>query len=99
MDSRTAKRTFEKMKELSEPFVSVIIPVYNDVERLKICLQALEAQTDPLGSEGADAQSIFDFSQGSLVQTDRRLDFALYGKGFFVLESPDGPLYTRHGIF
>ena len=61
--------------------------------------QALEAQTDPLGSEGADAQSIFDFSQGSLVQTDRRLDFALYGKGFFVLESPDGPLYTRHGIF
>ena len=63
--------------------------------------KALEAQTDPLpyGSEGEDVQSVFDFSQGSLVQTDRRLDFALYGKGFFVLESPEGPLYTRHGIF
>ena len=24
---------------------------------------------------------------------------ALYGKGFFVIETPDGPLYTRNGIF
>jgi flagellar basal body rod protein FlgG len=38
-------------------------------------------------------------SQGSLVETGRTLDFALSGKGFFVVESPDGPLYTRHGIF
>lgn len=29
----------------SRPFVSVIIPVFNDVEHLKICLQALEKQT------------------------------------------------------
>jgi glycosyltransferase involved in cell wall biosynthesis len=29
------------------PFVSVILPVYNDEERLPICLQALEAQTYP----------------------------------------------------
>lgn len=29
------------------PFVSVIIPVFNDAERLKICLQALEQQTYP----------------------------------------------------
>ena len=33
------------------------------------------------------------------MQTDRTLDVALYGKGFFVVESPDGPLYTRHGVF
>ena len=62
--------------------------------------QAMAAQTGPEG--GADAelsQGAFDFSQGTLVQTDRTLDLALYGKGFFVIESPDGPLYTRHGIF
>ena len=35
------------MNDLSKPFVSVIIPVYNDVERLKICLEALENQTYP----------------------------------------------------
>ena len=29
------------------PFVSVVIPVYNDSVRLKTCLQALEAQTYP----------------------------------------------------
>jgi len=61
--------------------------------------RALEAQgSGPAGEEGESA-GVFDFSQGNLVQTDRTLDFALYGKGFFVIESPDGPLYTRHGIF
>jgi flagellar basal-body rod protein FlgF len=40
-----------------------------------------------------------DFSQGSLVQTDRPLDLALQGQGFFVLETPQGQFYTRHGVF
>ena len=32
---------------MSEPFVTVIIPVYNDAERLLLCLDALEKQTYP----------------------------------------------------
>lgn len=32
---------------MSTPFVSIIIPVYNDSERLKLCLRALERQTYP----------------------------------------------------
>ncbi|MBD1804923.1 glycosyltransferase [Microcoleus sp. FACHB-SPT15] len=35
------------MSHLSSPFVSVIIPVFNDAKRLKICLEALENQTYP----------------------------------------------------
>lgn len=35
------------MTEQSLPFVSIIIPVYNDSERLKICLDAIEAQDYP----------------------------------------------------
>lgn len=35
------------MSHLSNPFVSVIIPVFNDAERLKACLKALENQTYP----------------------------------------------------
>lgn len=35
------------MTTASVPFVSVIIPVFNDGERLKICLQSLENQTYP----------------------------------------------------
>lgn len=60
--------------------------------------KALEEQGVVQGPEGS-AESVLDFSQGRLVQTDRTLDFALHGKGFFVIETPDGPLYTRHGVF
>lgn len=35
------------MAHQSSPFVSVIIPVYNDAERVKLCLEALENQTYP----------------------------------------------------
>ena len=35
------------MENLTNPFVSVVVPVYNDAERLKICLEALEKQTYP----------------------------------------------------
>jgi len=40
------------------------------------------------------------FGQGRLQQTDRPLDFAIDGEGFFVLLRPDGTLcYTRDGSF
>ena len=45
------------------------------------------------------ASTIFDFSQGNLTETGRAMDFALRGKGFFVIETPEGPLYTRNGMF
>jgi len=45
------------------------------------------------------ANAQFDFSQGNIVETGRALDLALYGKGFFVVETPEGPLYTRNGVF
>jgi len=40
-----------------------------------------------------------DFSQGGLHQTDRSLDVALSGPGFFVVQTPAGPRYTRAGAF
>jgi len=41
-----------------------------------------------------------DFAQGSLVPTDRQLDFALVTDGFFAVEKPDGTYgYTRAGNF
>jgi flagellar basal-body rod protein FlgF len=60
---------------------------------------ALAAQTgDGTGSPTITAGGI-DFSQGNMIETGQPLDVALYGKGFFVIETPDGPLYTRHGSF
>ena len=40
-----------------------------------------------------------DFAQGVLTTTGNPLDLALSGKGFFMADSPSGPLYTRAGSF
>ena len=40
-----------------------------------------------------------DFSQGVLQATNNPLDVALSGKGFFSVNAPGGPLYTRNGNF
>ncbi len=64
--------------------------------------RALEsASSDPESySPGeVDLESAFDFSQGNLTETGRSLDLALFGKGFFVIETPEGPRYTRNGVF
>ncbi len=64
--------------------------------------------------EAADAQNGFrpdpstlpvverhwtDFGQGTFLKTGNSLDLAISGKGFFVVESSGGPLYTRNGNF
>ncbi len=63
---------------------------------------ALAAQTGD-GAKASGAETIvaggIDFSQGNMIETGQPLDVALHGKGFFVIETPEGPLYTRHGVF
>jgi flagellar basal body rod protein FlgG len=62
--------------------------------------KTLETQDPQSYSPGTiDLNSMFDFSQGNIGQTGGPLDFALCGKGLFVIETPDGPLYTRNGTF
>jgi flagellar basal-body rod protein FlgF len=46
-----------------------------------------------------DVKSAYDFKQGGLVETGNHLDMAIGGKGFFTVETADGPLYTRCGLF
>jgi len=40
-----------------------------------------------------------DFSIGTMEHTEHPLDMAIQGNGFFVVEGPNGPLYTRNGAF
>ena len=47
----------------------------------------------------SNEQYFTDFSQGSLQKTDNVLDLALDGDGFFVVNTPQGPAYTRQGNF
>ncbi|MHC4561708.1 MAG: flagellar hook-basal body protein [Planctomycetota bacterium] len=44
-------------------------------------------------------QPSVDFTQGTINRTDRPLDCAISGKGFFVLETAQGRRYTRNGVF
>ncbi len=62
-------------------------------------LMAQGAGANAASGDESDLHSTFDFTQGSLIETGRKLDFALCGKGFFVIETPQGPLYTRNGMF
>jgi flagellar basal body rod protein FlgG len=54
-----------------------------------------QAETEQAG----ELVTSLDFGQGNLNQTGRSLDLAINGKGFFAIETPEGPLYTRNGIF
>jgi flagellar basal-body rod protein FlgF len=62
--------------------------------------------SEAAGEDGSGASSVpmiqrqwTDFGQGLLEQTNNPLDFGLSGKGFFVVQGPSGPLYTRNGNF
>lgn len=64
--------------------------------------RALGRAAEPLGETlGArTAQTYHDFRPGPLQQTGHTYDLALSDPDrFFVLEGPNGPLYTRNGTF
>lgn len=44
-------------------------------------------------------QNITNFEQGAMRQTANPYHVALQGNGFFKIEGPNGPLYTRRGDF
>jgi flagellar basal-body rod protein FlgF len=51
----------------------------------------------PMGVQVSRGYS--DFRPGAFQHTGRSLDLALDGDSFFVLQGPNGPLYTRDGVF
>jgi len=49
---------------------------------------------------GVELNELFtNFDQGPLIETFSDFDFALDGKGFFVVDTPHGERYTRNGSF
>ena len=62
-------------------------------------LDSQDRETEKNAPGAIDFKSSLDFSQGNMVQTGRSMDFALSGSGFFVVETQNGPLYTRNGVF
>ena len=84
------------MHEISYPFVSVIIPVYNDSERLKLCLEALENQTYPNksyeiivvdnASEEEIKSIVSQFSQTKYTYESQAGSYAARNKGLSIAQ-------------
>ena len=54
----------------------------------------------PLGHGVVVSATRMILDDGPLMQTERMLDLALVGEGFFAVENPDGPmLFSRDGTF
>ena len=60
---------------------------------------AAEAQDDPLSTMPRDRAALDRSLPGGVHPTGNPLDVALSGKGFFAVNGPSGPLYTRNGNF
>jgi flagellar basal-body rod protein FlgF len=60
-------------------------------------------QTDPLdqaiNSYGILSGTSLDQSQGALQKTGNPLDVGIEGPGYFVVQTANGPMYTRNGSF
>ncbi len=48
---------------------------------------------------GVLSGTTLDLSQGALQKTGNDLDLAIQGSGFFVVQTANGPVYTRNGSF
>jgi flagellar basal-body rod protein FlgF len=59
-----------------------------------------EAQDDPRDIIFVrDVGLVRDMNQGPIAMTSNPLDVAIEGSGFFMVEGPNGPQYTRDGAF
>lgn len=63
----------------------------------KLNEQSQGSGNDNAGSASIKANSSIDYSQGNIARTDRNLDLAIAGPGFFVLETVNGRKYSRSG--
>jgi len=52
-----------------------------------------------INNYGVLGETTLDMSQGALQKTGNDLDLALQGPGFFVVQTKNGPVYTRNGAF
>ncbi|NJR32909.1 MAG: glycosyltransferase, partial [Chamaesiphon sp. CSU_1_12] len=70
---------------MSHQFVSVIIPVFNDAERLRLCLEALQNQTYP-----QNLYEVIVVDNGSNPDEDVKSVVAEFGQAIAAFEPTPG---------
>lgn len=51
------------------------------------------------GPDGYSSAEAIDFTPGPMQRSGEPFDLAISGDGFFTVQGPEGPLYTRNGVF
>src|SRR3989339_588955 len=64
-----------------------------------LVLKALQEESKPWDNPAPLNALVVDFSRGISQRTDNPLDLNLQGDGFFVVQTQEGPAYTRKGDF
>lgn len=80
---------FKKSRVMTKTFGSMVI-------------ERVNGEKTPIGAAtlmNAADEAVTDFSGGTVGQTDRKLDFAINGDGFFAVQGAGGTVYTRNGSF
>lgn len=91
---------FKRDKVIFRDFPAMLLRRINDPTK-----RIYEHKIDPMPfvgklGTGAIVDDIYnDKSQGDFIETGNRLDLAIYGKGYFVVDTPNGPAFTRNGAF
>lgn len=62
-------------------------------------LSSAVTDTENANTYVAVYDSQINFANAPLVQSGAKLDLGLEGNGFFVIDTPNGPMYTRNGQF
>jgi flagellar basal-body rod protein FlgF len=73
-------------------------------KRDALFLRKLEDLTSERVDENGELPGLYfeqftSYAEGAFNQTNNPLDVAIQGDGFFVIETPTGPMYTRNGNF
>jgi flagellar basal-body rod protein FlgF len=98
MDASTARHevTSRNLAHMQHPGYRRLLVRQHDFR------EALQAQESPESGSPGVAQGLeiyTDFTPGPMDTTGRKLDVAIQGEGFFAVQGPNGPLYTRNGAF
>lgn len=92
----------DRMKQLMNDVVNARTPGFKKSESVtrSFPLELKDAQNRLLGGEAPRSEGTFySHIQGALVPTKQPWDLAIGSQGFFVLQGPQGLIYTRDGRF
>ncbi len=96
---------YKRDRALNEEFKPMLIRRINDDMPIKVTdfkgfsLDRRPPAVGTLGLGSHTSEIAVDHAPGNFMSTGNPLDLAIGGNGFFVIDTPEGPRYTRNGNF